>query len=473
MTRIVSSIGVSLIVAFAFVGAAQSEYYPPPLPCSILREAPNVYVGQVLSMKVDDSKKEDQEFLQVEFLVRESFVGEPKDGKVVLRNSSYFADSIDIAVGRSFLVYAYYKQTGDSFAGVAPFTKSVEKAGAEMAFFRGLKDNPRGAWIFGSVNQVVKSSLYKNSRQPIPFAHLVVKADSDKKTYDVTTDADGNYMLENVPAGYYRVQPVLAGDSNLVSDGGQGTLVNNACDQADVDLHSKNSISGVVVDTRDKPVAKVPVELVPVDYIKPKFNNYRHSQETAGTNDDGSFTISNMPPGKYYLAVNYTILPEFDSPYPASFYPGTPFREKAQVIEIAPGKDIEGIKFILGPERLTQKKITGHVVFADGRPASDAEIYLKEDENEECCVLADSSVRTDAQGSFSLAGFMTRKYRVWTFVDHKPFTNKINFIGASPVFVLDNRTGSFQIVLRPTTKDSLDAIDEIEMRERGLLKSGR
>jgi hypothetical protein len=388
----------------------------------------------------------------------------------VLGTSAYFADEIDMAVGKSFLVYAYNKKTGDTFAGFAPSTKSVEKATAELAFLRGLSENPKGAWIYGGVNQVVRSTLFKNARQPVPYAHVVVKADSDKKTFEITADADGNYVVENMPIGNYRVQPVLADDTSLMTDGGQGTLVSNSCDQADIDLRSKNGLSGVVIDSQGKPVSKVPVQLVPVDYVKPKYNIWPYDQddqERAATNDDGSFMISNMPPGKYQLAVNYTILPEFESPYSTSFYPGTVSRERAQVIEIAPGKDIQGIKFVLGPERLAQKKITGRVVFADGRPASGAQIYLKEDENEACCVLTDGVIRTDGQGNFTLVGFETRKYRLWAFVDHKPFSNKMNYFGSTSVFVLDKRTGSFQIVLRPTKKDSLDAVDEIEMRERG------
>jgi hypothetical protein len=206
---------------------------------------------------------------------------------------------------------------------------------------------------------------------------------------------------------------------------------------------------------------------VPFGFIKPRFD-VEEPQESTTSDPDGTFDFDNIPPGKYHLAVNYTFLPEVESPYPTSFYPGTPDRAKAQVIEIAAGKKVDGIKFVLGPERLVERKITGRITYADGRPVANTKVYLKEDENQSCCVLKEAT--TDAAGNFVLTGFATHKYRIWTFVDHKPFTDKINFIGASGVFILDAKTAPFQIVLRPTLKDSLDAVDEIEMRERGKIR---
>ena len=472
MNYSVSSVALSVCIfmagAYVSTFAQPDNHNPSPMPCVLLGDSPNVYVGQVLGMRVDESKKENDEFVLIEFLIRESFVGTPKDGRVVLGASSYFADGIGIAVGRSYLIYAYNKQTDDAFASFSAYTKSVDKAGAELAFLRGLRENPQGAWIFGRVDLVVRSSHYKNWRQPVPYARLVVRADSDKKRFEITSDENGNYVLENMPSGWYLVTPDLPTDANLVSDGGQGTLVNNACSGADILIRSKNSVNGVVTDSGGKPVSKVPVELVPVDYVKPNFNIWPNYYERGVTENDGAFTISNISPGKYHLAVNYTIQPEFESPYIATFYPGTLIRSKAQTIEVFAGKEINGLKFVLGPERLIEKKVTGRVLYADGRPAANTYVYLKEDENESCCVLKKAT--TDAQGNFSIVGFESRKYRLWSQVDHKPFTNKINYFGASPVFVLDSRTGSFQIVLRPTTKNSLDAVDEIEMQERKILR---
>jgi hypothetical protein len=211
---------------------------------------------------------------------------------------------------------------------------------------------------------------------------------------------------------------------------------------------------------------KVRVELVPVDYIKPRFD-VEGPNESSPTNDDGSFTIWNVPPGKYHMAVNYNILPGRDSPYATSFYPGTKDRLKAQIIVVSEDGNVEGLRYVIPPDKLQEMKVTGRVAYADGRPVVDADIYLKEDENQTCCV---EGTRTDAKGNFEMMGFATRKYRLWTFVEHKPFTVKVDFIGVSPVFVLDKMTGPFTIVMKVTRKFGGDALDEIEMRERGLLK---
>lgn len=314
---------------------------------------------------------------------------------------------------------------------------------------------------------MARSSLYKDSRQRLPSVYLRIRLDAENKSFEVVTDANGNYLIEGLAPGRYRVSVKLPDGTNLVSEERQVTLVNNGCSEENVDVRYVNKISGKVVDTGGNPIGKVPLELIPFDYIKPRYDVYHH-EESTGSNDDGSFTFSNVQPGKYLLAVNYTILPEYESPFPTRFYPGTLERTKAKTVEIEAGKDIDSLRFVLGPERLVEKMITGRVVFPDGSPAPNIQVYLKEDQNQECCVLKDA--KTDPQGNFTLVGFVSRKYRIWTFIDRKPFSGSPNLIGASSVFTLDKATPAFQIALRPTTKGSLDAIDEIEMRERGKLK---
>lgn len=449
------------------IAGQPNDYHPSPLPCVLLNQSPNIFVGQVVDFKTDDGNTENGKSLLTRFLVRESFIGSPQQGTVIIRISEYTADEIGIAPGNIFLVYAYNKQTNESFANIAPFTKLVEKAVGELAFLRSLRDKQPEGWIFGNVGQISKSSLQKNSRQSVPFAIVRVQGKADNKTFETTADADGNYSVEGLSPDWYEVGMKLPENSNHVAEGRQENIKGFGCAKLDVDIKAANKLSGRVIDSFGKPVSNVQLELIPFDYIRPKFD-IRDAEERIVTESDGNFTILNVPPGKYVLAVNHNILPEIESPYPTSFYPGTSIRNKAQIIEIKAGKEIDGIEFVLGPERLIEKNITGRIVFPDGRPAANTDVYLKEDENEVCCVL--KNVKTDAEGYFTLVGFATRKYRVWTFVDHKPFTNKINFIGASPVFVLDNRTRTFQIVLRQTTKYSLDAIDDIEKRERGIIK---
>lgn len=83
-----------------------NNYRPPPLPCVLFNRSPNIFIGKVIGMKADDSVKEEQDFLLIEFLVRESFVGSIYSGPAVLRVSAYSADYLGIAAGKLFLVYA-------------------------------------------------------------------------------------------------------------------------------------------------------------------------------------------------------------------------------------------------------------------------------------------------------------------------------------------------------------------------------
>ena len=442
---------------------AQSADWWTRLPCEYIPQSDAIFVGEVTAVTPDE-KKNDVDWVTVEFVVREAIAGAVKDSKMVSRSSAYSADYIGVAAGKWFLVYLS-KEDGKLI--LKGETKAINKAAADMDFLRGWDQKDPGARMFGRISLIAKSSLDKNSKQPLPAVNIEIR-DEQKKAIQTTTDADGNYEVNGLSPGIYTVEVVFPAEGgHLIADGPSNRVYSKGCTQTDVDVHFKNELHGKIVDPVGKPVGKVPLELIPITYTKPRFD-VEEPQELTRSNDDGTFVFYNAPPGKYNLAVNYTNLPEFESPYPASFLPGTPDRAKAQVIEIVTGKTIEGIKYVLGPETLKEKKVSGRVVYPDGHPAANAKVYLKEDENQSCCVLKEAT--TDAQGNFLLTGFGTHRYRIWTFVDHKPFTDKINFIGASAVFTLGGTIAPFQIVLKPTLKETLDAIDEIEMRERGKIK---
>ena len=457
---------ISVLISLLFLScgdykaAAQSGPHLPPLPCVIYNQAPTIFVGQVLSLKADNTKEADS--MLVEMLVREAFAGSSQGTRVILSESAYSADYRGFAVGKSFLVYASKADPGAPII-VRPETKSIDKARAELLFLRGLEQEPPGGRIFGQASLVIKSSLYKDSTEPLEFARLIIRSDAEKRSFEVTSDEYGNYQVGGLSPGRYWVDVKGPDGATLATAAVQDALVNRGCAEANIDVRPMDNVKGKIVDPNGNAVGRVPLELVPFDYSKPSYDNYRH-YEMATSNDDGSFEFINVAPGRYFLAVNFTTVPEFESPYPTSYFPGLLTRSKAQVIEISAGKVIDGLKFVLPPERLVEKKISGRVIFPDGRPSPDTTVYLKEDENQVCCVLKE--VKTDSRGNFTLIGFATRKYRLWTFIDHKPFTNTTNFVGASPVFILDAATPAFQIMLKPTTKESLDAIDEIEILER-------
>ena len=157
------------------------------------------------------------------------------------------------------------------------------------------------------------------------------------------------------------------------------------------------------------------------------------------------------------------VYPTKEKPFQNSFLPSGTTRAKAQVIDVRLGQNIEGLKLQFKPEILKEKVVTGRIVYQDGRPAVGIDVYIKDNESRVCCAL--DNVKTNAKGEFSITGFGGRKYRVWTEIYHKPFTNKTNYLGLSSVFVLNGPTDLPRIVLMPTLKDPDDVFDEIEKRE--------
>lgn len=452
------SYGISVEVS------AQPANWWTRLPCEYIPQSDAIFIGDVAAVGPAEKNENEADKVLIEFVVREAISGTVRDAKITASSYAYPADYIGIAPGKRFIVYLANEQGKTVLRSES---KEISKAAADLAFLRDWDQKDPSAKIFGRLSLIVKSSLDKNSKQPIPAANLRIQSDELKKTYNIATDENGNYELDGLTPGIYKVEALIPENSHLYTYASSTRLFAKGCTQTDVEISYENELHGKVVDPTGKPVGKVHLELIPINYVKPPFDVWG-PQESAFSNDDGSFVIYNAPPGKYHLAVNYTYLPEFETPYPTSFFPGTPDRSKAQVIEIAAGKKLDGIKFVLGPERLVERKMTGRVTYADGRPVPNTKVILKEDENPTCCVLKEAT--TDAQGNFVLTGFATRKYRIWTYVDHKPFTEKINYFGASNVFILDAKTAPFQIVLKPTLKEGPNALDELEMRERGKIR---
>jgi len=450
-------------VGYGSVSAQQEDWRPQP--CEALARADSIFTGVVVGLPVERNIKED-EFVLIEFRVGESFLGAKSGDKVAIRATAGFADYLGIAIGRSFLVYT--AAANDSLLMSLDYlTKPLTSAGRDMDFLRGYDLRDPSSRVFGKVKYLEKSSLEKEHKKPLTSAVVSIRsANEGREPVETRTDLDGYYEFIGLPAGDYRVGVKVPDEIRQYTHEHFFRVSGRGCWKEDLDISAVNKVSGKVVDANGDPV-KTQLELIPADYFKPEFD-VDGPEETSGSNDDGSFSFVNVPPGKYILAVNYTTLPEKESPFPANFFPGTAERGKAHVIEIKPGDEISGLEFVLGSDRLKERKIIGKVIFPDGRPAPDLKVYLKEDENQVCCVLKEAI--TDANGNFVLAGFISRKYRIWVYDQHKPFTQENDLFGASKVFTLDTDTGEFLIVLMPTNKSSLDAIDALEIHERTTSK---
>jgi hypothetical protein len=123
---------------------------------------------------------------------------------------------------------------------------------------------------------------------------------------------------------------------------------------------------------------------------------------TATTDENGTFKFA-VPPGKYVFGFNTFWTPSPKFPYPPTYYPSARRRSAAKVIEVSDRQHVSGLVFRLG-KQLVPRKIPIKVVWPDGKPVDDANVWLSP-RNDPVAVVGISVSHTASDGTFTLIGF--------------------------------------------------------------------
>lgn len=160
------------------------------------------------------------------------------------------------------------------------------------------------------------------------------------RSYRTRTDENGNYLLENLPAGKYYVQALAKGYLPEYYDGVQAldeaTLVEveraTTTTGIDFQLGTGGSIAGTVSDsTTGLPLAGATVTV---------WSNTHDRRSVAFTANDGSYRITGLPDGEYFAFARL-------SGYEGRFYDGAAGQDEATLIKIESGAEQAGIDFQL------------------------------------------------------------------------------------------------------------------------------
>lgn len=221
-------------------------------------------------------------------------------------------------------------------------------------------------------------------------------------------------------------------------------------------------VGGKLLRSNGKPLPHTEIELVPVSYDK----QVDDKRFWAISNAAGNFSFPDVPAGKYTLSINFDEKPTDTSPYPTHFYPNNVNRAEAETIEVAPGKKITGLTFRVPPP-LAQRKVSGRVVGADGKPVEGAFVYLRDVKYDESLVL---DIKTDKNGNFTLSGFETRKYQIGALLYEiinpsvLDLTGNVLASAYSPVFTLAPTNPHFTLVLEES-----DEVKKAKEKNIGML----
>ena len=185
-----------------------------------------------------------------------------------------------------------------------------------------------------------------------------------ESTARATTDQDGNYKINNVAAGAYRVSFGAVGyvPANNIS-GFRNIAVGDGENIEDVNIALVRGgvISGKITDADGRPLIEQAVRLFRVDIpdqaAQQDQAQQRQPWDESMTDDRGIYRMFGLNPGRYKVAAGRGDFAFAYSnnlgrvPYKEIFYPDTQDYAKATVLEVSVGSEATGIDISLWPTR--------------------------------------------------------------------------------------------------------------------------
>jgi hypothetical protein len=241
------------------------------------------------------------------------------------------------------------------------------------------------------------------------------------------TDDQGNYKIEGLSAGGYKVLPV---SSSFVLPGqdngpfGPGKYVSVAGGESvgsiDFELVQAGVVSGRVTLATGQPAARVSVSISHRDQ-----HAFLYDPATGGlrqpemTDDNGVFRIYGLAPDQYKLIV-YSYGAHSQSPTEV-YYPGVTDESRATLISVAPGQEVAAANVTIGvPDRTYEA--AGQILDDAGKPIANATyvLYPVSDSGAPLSGLNNTpTLHAEASGQFRVQGLSAGKHAIAVVPDEQ------------------------------------------------------
>jgi len=331
-----------------------------------------VFVGTVDRTEPADASIAAQ---KVWVTVKETFKGISINKQVVLKQAGNDC-APKFKAGSDVLMYLSPLEPGFWVAPGCHRSRDLSQAADDLLFLRALPKSASTNRLSGEVD------LYENSpslgfHKVQSFRGMHVSIASDSRAVNAYTNSDGVYEVYGLPPGNYTIKidmpqglklqfPLVTGSRELRPRNTTVSIGEQSAVSVDFVLTEANSISGVLLTPKGKPLRNACLELEPADQKQASF-----SRIFGCSKQDGSFKLEDMPAGRYVIVGNKSGRLSISEPFPTAYYPGVPTKDAAEVIDVKPGKSIEGLQFRL-PTMARQVAVRGRVQFSDGVPVPNA-----------------------------------------------------------------------------------------------------
>jgi protocatechuate 3,4-dioxygenase beta subunit len=173
----------------------------------------------------------------------------------------------------------------------------------------------------------------------------------------------------------------------------------------------------------------------------------------AQTDDRGQYRIFGLKAGEYYIKAvdqyepmfNIALSSEFEmrealgTQYAPVYYPGVTQMGQAEPLTVSPGEEAH-VDLVL--RRIKTIQISGRIIGADGKPATDAYVYLVEVPAAEFGVY--QGIEADAKGEFTVKGVAPGSY---VLHGHQRLSEEANYHASQKIEVGSDNIDSITLAL--------------------------
>jgi hypothetical protein len=240
------------------------------------------------------------------------------------------------------------------------------------------------------------------------------------------TDVQGNYRIEGLSAGGYKVLPF---NPALVSAGENGSFLGpgkyisagegESVDGIDFALAPAAVISGRVTLAGSQPGVGVWVTIRPADHSGILFDPGTGApRQFEKTDDKGVFRIYGLAPDRYKVSVvNYQPAPSASAA--PVYYPGVTDQSRAGTISVAAGEEVSDADIAVGAPERTYDAV-GQILDEGGKPIANASYALYAVSETGARVGGgSSSSHADASGKFRIRGLSPGRYAIAVMPDQE------------------------------------------------------
>lgn len=308
----------------------------------------------------------------------------------------------DFVSGKRYLVYAYRSTQGNRLVtSICSRTKPYEAADEDIKFLGKLPSISLGVTIYGEIKRQLHSVKTGDAKTvgPVADASLLVEGADERR--EISADEQGRYSVTGLRPGKYKVTLSLPEELTVNRPEQEVTVADRGCAAVDYYVTDNGRISGRVLDVEGLPAEKVDIWLVDAEAYDP----VRYYGMSARTDQDGRYSFTAVPPGRYLMALNLNRYPQPNDPtnaYPRTYYPGVAQASQASIITLAAGEKLTQRNLQL-PQRRPASVIKGIVMWADGSPVANAGISFRDVTYHDS--LSNYGIEADAMGQFTINAY--------------------------------------------------------------------